>query len=170
MNTDVGVTSLPDRMRPPVNGRHGRPASAVVALIDGCVLGVSPARVAEALPVAMAAAIGLACCGLASAGFGLRRWEAAVGGASGGASVWVARMAGPETSQDNLMVAAVLLAVAALAAAAAARGRGLVAPALLLGAAALVRWSFALLFAGILVVAALVLVRGSWRGWRRDGM
>jgi hypothetical protein len=75
-------------------------------------------------------------------------------------------MAGPETYQDNLMVAAVLVAVAALAVAGVARGRGLVAPALLLGAAAVVHWSFALLFAGILMVAAALLGRRSWRSWR----
>jgi hypothetical protein len=162
----LGVTSLPARLPPPVNGSPDRPAFAVVAIVAGKALGLDPIRVASALPFAMAATIGLASAGLASVGFGLRRWEAGVVGASVGASVWVARMAGPETYQDNLMVAAVVVAVAALAVAAVARGQGLVAPALLLGAAALVHWSFALLFAGILGLAALVLVRGSWRSWR----
>jgi MFS family permease len=163
----VGVTSLPDRLPPPVNGSPDRPGFAVVALLAGRLLGVTPVRVAEALPFAMAAAIGLACAGFAAVGFGTRRWEAAVVGASVGASAWVARLAGPETYQDNLMVAAVVVAVAALAVAAAARGRGLVAPAVLLGAAALVHWSFALLFAGIVAVAAAALAPSSWRAWRR---
>ncbi len=165
----VGVTALPDRLPPPVNGSPDRPAFAVVALVAGRALGLDAARVAEALPIAMAAAIGLACAGLATVGFGLRRWQAAVVGASVGASAWVARMAGPETYQDNLMVAAVILAVAALAVAAAARGRGVVAPAVLLGAAALVHWSFALLFAGILVAAAVALLGRSRRAWRDGG-
>jgi hypothetical protein len=150
-----------------VNGSPDRPAFAVVALTVGRALGLDAVRVAEALPFAMAAAIGLACAGLATVAFGARRWEAAVVGASVGASAWVARLAGPETYQDNLMVAAVLIAVATLAVAGAARGRGLLGPALLLGAAALVHWSFALLFAVILGGAAVLLAPGSWRAWRR---
>ncbi len=163
----LGVTTLPERLPPPVNGSPDRPAFAVVALTIGRALGLDPTRVAEALPFAMAAAIGLAGAGLATSGFGVRRWEAAVVGASVGASAWVARLAGPETYQDNLMVAAVLVAVATLAVGAAAGGRGFLGPALLLGAAALVHWSFALLFALILAGAALLLAPGSWRAWRR---
>jgi hypothetical protein len=164
--SSLGVTGVPDRLPPPVNGSPDRPAFPVVALVADRVLGLEPIQVAEALPIAMAAAIGLACAGLASAGFGLGRWGSAIVGASVGASVCVARMAGPETYQDNLMVAAVLVAVAVLAVAGVAAGRGLVAPALLMGAAAIVHWSFALLFAGILVVAAGLLGPRSWRSWR----
>ncbi|HEY7283534.1 MAG TPA: hypothetical protein VID47_18300 [Actinomycetota bacterium] len=163
----LGVTSLPARLPPPVNGSPDRPAFAVVALTAGRALGLDAVRVAEALPFAMAAAIGLACAGLASIAFDARRWEAAVVGSSVGASAWVARMAGPETYQDNLMVAAIVVAVAALGVAAAARGRGFLGPALLLGAAALVHWPFAVLFAAILAGAALLLAPGSVRQWRR---
>ncbi|HXJ62488.1 MAG TPA: hypothetical protein VNN79_01935 [Actinomycetota bacterium] len=165
----IGVTSLPDRLPPPVNGSPDRPAFPVVALLAGRVLGLDPVRVAEALPFAMAAAIGLAAAGLATVVFDARRWEAAVVGASVGASAWVARLAGPETYQDNLVVAAVVIAVTALAVAAVAHGRGLVAPALLLGCAALVHWSFAVLFAVILAGGAMLLARRSWRSRREDG-
>ena len=162
---NLGVTSTPVRLPPPVNGSPDRPGYAVLALVAHRVLGLDGFRTAEALPFASAAACGLAAAGFASAALRRARWECAVVGASVGTSVAVARMAGPETYQDNLMVAAVLLAVAALAVAATGR-RGLVAPALLLGAAALVHWPFALLFAGILVVAAAVTGRDSWRRWR----
>ena len=162
---NMGVTSTPVRLPPPVNGSPDRPAYAVLALVAHRVLGLDGFRTAEALPFASAAACGLAAAGFAAAALRRARWECAVIGASVGTSVAVARMAGPETYQDNLMVAAVLLAVAALAVAATGR-RGPVAPALLLGAAALVHWPFALLFAGILAVAAAVAGRDSWRRWR----
>jgi hypothetical protein len=150
----LGLTHLPSHLPPPVNGSPDRPAFPVLALVFSSLLHVSRPDLAAAFPAVAASAIGLAAGAFAAVG------------ASVGTSVVVARMAAPEAYQDNLFAAAAILAGLVAMALALRRGSGLMAPILLLGAGALLHWSFLLMVLAILVLTAAWFLPESWRDWR----
>jgi hypothetical protein len=162
----LGVTHLPSHLPPPVNGSPDRPAFPVLALVFSSLLHVSRPDMAAVFPAVAAAAIGLAAGAFAAVGLRRSWWEAALVGASVGTSVVVARMAAPEAYQDNLFAAAAILAGLVAVALALRRGSGLLAPILLLGAGALLHWSFLVIVLAMLGLTAAWFLPESWRSWR----
>ncbi len=139
--TGVPLKALPDR--------PGHPVSA--ALLS-TVTGIGAYELAFVLPAAIALIVGLAAGGLALTALREPPWVAPLYVIGVGASVFVARTA--VMSHDNLIVDALLLAVAAFAIVVSDGGRGTAAAAVLLAAAALTHWRFVAPF--LLLLAALV--------------
>lgn len=155
---DVGVAGLPARVPPPVNASPDRPGFPVMALTVSALTGVEPFRLAALFPAATAAAVGLA--GAAFLVAGLRRpwWQGAVLAVVLGTSSLAVRLAGPESYQDNLLAAAVLLVALVPVARVARGGGGVPGAVLLLTAAAAIHWAFFAVFLGVLGLTVL---------WRR---
>jgi hypothetical protein len=155
---DVGVTGLPSRVPPPVNASPDRPAFPVVALTVSSLTGIEPFRLAAIFPAAMAAAVGLAGGALLVGGLSRPWWQGALLAVALGCSSLSVRLAGPETYQDNLFAAAVVLAALVPVVRVARGGAGAGGAALLLTIAAAIHWAF---FALVLAVVAATLL------WRR---
>jgi hypothetical protein len=162
---EVGVTGLPERVPPPANASPDRPGFPVLALTLSATTGEDPFLLAAAFPALTAAAIGLAGGAFLVAGLRRPRWQGALFAAVLGTSSLVVRLAGPESYQDNMFAAAVLLA-ALVPLTAVARGDGGVGLGVgLLIATAAIHWAFFGVFVGVLLLT-LLWRRREW--FRRD--
>ena len=163
---DMGVAELDESVPPVVQSKTGRPALPVVLSILSSLGGVAPLRLSAVLPVALAAAIGLAAAAFVAS---IRRgppWEGAFVAVVVGLSPFVVRLITPEAYLDNLLAAAVFMA-AATATGVAVEDRAAVIPAILLfSAAGIVHWTFLQYMAAVLFLAAGLLLPWSWARWR----
>jgi hypothetical protein len=160
-----GVHALVGSAPLPFHVNADRPGFPVLVSTLAAVLGSSSARVAMVLPACMAALIGLGAGAFSLSALDQPRWAVPVFVLATGASVNVSRMAGPGYD-DNLILAAIVVAAGAMALAGADGRPALAGAVLLLSAGALVHWIFAVLFAGVLAVVAAALLPESRREWR----
>jgi hypothetical protein len=151
-----------------------RPAHPIVTSVLRDVTGGAPLDLARAWPAIFAVAIALAAAALGSGVAAERPWVGAALGAGLAASPFVALTAIGYAS--NLLLDAIAVALIALAVRVRSGGRGGAAIVLLLGAAAIAHWLFAVLLIALLatyVAGALLVTRlrrrsdGAWRGPRR---
>lgn len=141
-----------------------RPAHPIVASILRDVSGATPLDFARVNPAVFAIAIGAAGAALGVAIAGERRWVAVALGVGLAASPFVALTAIGYAS--NLLLDVVAVAAVALAVRVGTGGRGAIALVLLIGAAAIAHWLFAIvlvLLLGMYAVGVLAF------GWLRRG-
>jgi hypothetical protein len=149
-----------------VQTNPGRPGFPVMAAMLSSLGRTSPFRVAAILPVAMAISIGLASGALVTYVRRTRTWELALVALVVSTSALVVRLMRPETYQDNLLAAAVLLAGLLAVVAAVWDRRALLPGMLILGAGGLIHWAFFLVLAGVVALTAVAYAPASWRAWR----
>src|SRR5579871_1646041 len=164
-----GASGIPAWVPTPSQTNPARLGYPVIALELASMTGASPFTVAAVLPAVLAAIIGLAFG--AFAGVALRRssWEVAFIAFAMGVSPFVARMAGPESYQDNLLFAAVLGAALTALTIGLRERRALIAAVLLLAAGGVIHWEFFSTMLAVLGVTAAVLALPLVRSWRRQG-
>lgn len=162
----IGLTDLPSGVPPHINSDPGRPGFPLLAAVLGSATGAGNFRVAAVLPPISAAAIGLAAGAFAVVALRRPRWEGVVVAAAMGTSTLVVRLAGPETYQDNLLAAAVFMAVGVIAALAVRHRGPVLAAILLLGLGGIIHGPFFGFMAGVLVLVAATYAPSSWRAWR----
>ena len=158
---ELGLDALPayDGGAHALHTNADRPGLPLVTAALTALTGASARDLAYVLPAVLAAAIAAAAAALAGSLPGVPGWGAALAGVVTGASVQVAFAANGYL--DQLLVEPLVLGAGATALTAAAGGPGRTLSALCLVAAFLVHWQFATLFAGLLVVLALVCLPAS---------
>jgi hypothetical protein len=162
-----GLEALREPLPPPYKKSLSRPAFPIIAATTSSMTGVSSFRVAAVLPSVLALVIGAAAGAFVTATLRRPLWELGAIAVAVGTCAYVVRLAAPEAYQDNMSAAAIVLAAAVPITFAVAGVRGMLVPAIvLLGAGAVTHWVFFLFFAGVLGLAGLGLLPGSWRQWR----
>jgi len=162
----TGIANMQSGVPSPVRADPARPGFIVVAGTLGALGHVSLFRMAAVLPSVTAAAIGLAAGGFITSTLRRPALDLAVVALAVGMSVFVVRLVGPETYQDNLFAAAVFFA-AAIPAAWSLRDRRALLPAILLFAAGgLIHWAFFAVMLATLAVVGVAYLPESWRSWR----
>jgi hypothetical protein len=167
----LGLTHLQEGVPVGVFGDPSRPGFVVIGSTLASVTRSNLFEAGAILPAISAATIGLAAGAFVSAILRRGQWEFAVTAAAVGTSVFVIRLAGPETYQDNLFAAAVFMAAALAIALALEDPRALIPAALLLGAGGIIHWAFLAFILGTLGLTALAFLPESFRSWRSgDGL
>jgi hypothetical protein len=158
---ELGLDALPayDGGAHALHTNADRPGLPLVTAALTAVTGASARDLAYVLPAVIAVAIAAAAAALAGSLPGVPGWGAALAGLVTGASVQVALAANGYL--DQLLVEPIVLAAGAAALTAAAGRPGRTLSATCLVAAFLVHWQFATLFAGLLVLLALVCLPAS---------
>ena len=158
---ELGLDALPayDGGAHALHTNADRPGLPIVTAALTAVTGASPRDLAYVLPAVIAVAIAAAAAALAGSLPGTPSWGAALAGLATGASVHVALAANGYL--DQLLVEPLVLAAGSAALTAAAGRPGRTLSAMCLVAAFLVHWQFAIVFAGLLVLLALVCLPGS---------
>ena len=166
--SELGLDALPayDGGAHALHTNADRPGLPLVTAALTAVTGASARDLAYVLPAVIAVAIAAAAAALAGSIPGVPGWGAALAGLVTGASVQVALAANGYL--DQLLVEPLVLAAGAAALTAAAGGPGRTLSAMCLMAAFLVHWQFATLFAGLLLLLALVCLPASIAGRRRS--
>jgi hypothetical protein len=149
-----------------LNANAERPAYPVYASLNASIGGVEPARLAYVVPAVFAIAIGLAAGAFALEVLEEPPWSFPIYAILVGTSLAVVGTA--VGSLDNLMVDSVLLAGATAAFVSSGRRRGAVGAVLVLAAAVMIHWIFALLLLALLAGTALFLLPDAI-GRRRRG-
>lgn len=159
--TELGLDALPeyDGGAHALHTNADRPGLPLVTAALTAVTGASARDLAYVLPAVIAVAIAAAAAALAGSLPGVPGWGAALAGLVTAASVQVALAANGYL--DQLLVEPLVLAAGAAALTAAAGGPGRTLSAMCLVAAFLVHWQFATLFAGLLLLLALVCLPAS---------
>ncbi|HWL90743.1 MAG TPA: hypothetical protein VNP90_05215, partial [Actinomycetota bacterium] len=142
-----------------------RPAFPVLASLLGSALRVDTVTLVRAIQVAVTTAVGLAAGSFALAVLGEHRWAFPVFALTTAASSEVAWTS--VRSLDNLLVDAVVLAIAVAAITSATGTRGRAAAIGGFAAVALIHWVFGGLFLLLLAGVTLVIVPWSFLEWRR---
>ena len=158
---ELGLEALPtyDGGAHALHTNADRPGLPLVTAALTAVTGASARDLAYLLPAVIAVAIAAAAAALVGSLPGVPGWGAVLTGLVTGASVQVALAANGYL--DQLLVEPLVLAAGAAALTAAAGRPGRTLSAMCLVAAFLVHWQFATLFAGLLVLLALVCLPAS---------
>jgi hypothetical protein len=163
---DVGLAHMGDGLPPGANADPQRPAFVMLASGISSLTGASPFHIAAIIPAVAAAAIGLAAGAFVCGALRRPPWQLPVVAVAVGTSAFVTRLAGPETYQDNLLAAAVLM-TGVLAVTLAAFDRRAMLPAmLLLGAGGVIHWAFFAVILVTLTATAMVYVPAAVRSVR----
>jgi hypothetical protein len=142
-----------------------RPGFPVLASLLGSALHVDTVTMVHAIQVATTIAVGLAAGAFATAVLGQPRWSFPIFAMMTAASSGVAWTS--LKSLDNLLVDAVILAVAVAAILSALGERGRVAAIAGFGSVALIHWFFGILFLLLLAGVTFLLIPWSIVAWRR---
>ncbi len=163
----AGVASLSPEVFGDRKALGYRPAYPVLLSLLRTATGASPLALAWVFPAAMAALIGLGAGAMATDGLLEGRGRSGAVALAVGGSAFIAWTAVGYATALAFDVIAIALAVVALRVS--ARGRGVVAGALLLGGGVLYHWMFAAVLAAVLAAFALVLTiakrRAADRAW-----
>jgi hypothetical protein len=144
-----------------------RPGHPIVTSVLRDVTGGAPLDLARMWPAMFAVAIGLAAAALGAGVAGERRWVGAALGAGLAASPFVALTAIGYAS--NVLLDAFAVAAVALVVRVRSGGRGVAGLVLLLGAAVIAHWLFAILLFALLAAYAAGVVLVTWFRRRSDG-
>jgi len=162
----VGVSRIAEPLPSTAHPKTGRPGYPVVAATLSSVLHVSPFRVTMVMGSVLALAIGLAAGGFVAGVLKRPLWQLGVVALVVSLSPSVIALMKPEGYLDTMLAAAVFLA-ASIPIALSLESPGAIIPAVaLLGAGAVIHWSFFILIGGTLALCALMYLPASWSRWR----
>jgi hypothetical protein len=163
---DIGVHRLADAIPQLATPLSGRPAFPVIVASLSSLLGASPFTIGFVLSSVMAAVIGLAAAAFVGSTKRSTVPELAAVAIAVALSPFVVRLMQPEAYMDSMFAAAVVLAASVAVVLALERWGAMVSAVVLLGAAAVVHWSFFEVYAAVLLLTAAFLLPRSWTAWR----